>query len=164
MPSLGKVLITGGCGFLGSHIISLILRRHPQTQIVVIDLRTDANRNLSSNVSYYDGDITNFARMEEIFSKTQPDSVIHTASPTAFAPAAIHDKVNIEGTKNLLRVSQESRVKAFVYTSSASVILDPTSELVNADETYPLITGARQPEYYTTTKVSFMFPLDCMVR
>jgi sterol-4alpha-carboxylate 3-dehydrogenase (decarboxylating) len=61
-------------------------------------------------------------------------------------------KVNVEGTKALVWAAQETGVKAFVYTSSASVIHDTQSDLINADETYPLIMGKQQPEYYTTTK------------
>jgi sterol-4alpha-carboxylate 3-dehydrogenase (decarboxylating) len=153
VPSLGKVVVVGGCGFLGSHIVNLIVERHPKTQVSVLDLRTTTNRNLSSTVSYHDGDITDFAAIKALFSKIKPEVIIHTASPHFNLPNAIHDKVNVEGTKNLLKAAQETGVKAFVYTSSASVILNPKEELVNADETWPLITGAQQPEYYTTTKV-----------
>lgn len=153
VPSLGKVVVVGGCGFLGSHIVNLIVERHAQSQVSVLDLRTTTNRNLSSTVSYHDCDITDFAAIKALFSKIKPDVIIHTASPHFNLPNAIHDKVNVEGTKNLIKASQEAGVKAFVYTSSASVILNPKEELINADETWPLVTGDRQPEYYTTTKV-----------
>lgn len=165
VPSLGKVLVIGGCGFLGSHIVSLIVKRHPQTQVSVLDLRTSSNRNLSSNVSYHDSDITNYDAVYAIISKIKPDAIIHTASPTAFLAHDIHYKVNVEGTKNLVKAAQETGVKVFVFTSSASVILDPTKELINADETWPLVTGDKQPEYYTTTKVRYFFQyysLECV--
>ncbi|KAI8940490.1 hypothetical protein NX059_004170 [Plenodomus lindquistii] len=151
-PPLGKVVVVGGCGFLGSHIVSLIIKRQPSTQVFVLDLRTTSNRHASPNVSYHDGDITDAAATKALFAKLRPDVVIHTASPHFDLKPEIHDKVNVGGTKNLLAAAQESGVKAFVYTSSASVILDPAQELVNADERWPLITGAAQPEYYTTTK------------
>ena len=154
IQSLGKVLVVGGCGFLGSHIVSLIVKRHPQTQIAVLDLRTNSNRNASPNVSYHDGDITDAPAMKALFSQIKPDAVIHTASPHFDLKPEIHDKVNVGGTKVLLQAAQESGVKGFVYTSSASVILDHVNDLVNADERWPLVTGDDQPEYYTTTKVS----------
>lgn len=152
VPSLGRVIVVGGCGFLGSHIVNLLVQRHPQTQISVVDLRTSLNRSSSSNVSYHDGDITDFAAIKLLFSQIGPDVIIHTASPIFNAKNEIHTKVNVDGTKNLLKAAQETGVKAFVYTSSASVILGPDIELVNADETWPLVTGAAQPEFYTTTK------------
>jgi sterol-4alpha-carboxylate 3-dehydrogenase (decarboxylating) len=152
-PSLGKVLVVGGCGFLGSHIVNYIVKRYPQSQIAVLDLRTTNNRNASTNVSYHDGDITDASAMNSIFSQVRPDVVIHTASPHFDLKPEIHEKVNVGGTKVLLKAAQDAGVKAFVYTSSASVILDPTRELINADERWPLVTGDAQPEYYTTTKV-----------
>ncbi|KAF2636711.1 hypothetical protein P280DRAFT_552873 [Massarina eburnea CBS 473.64] len=152
ITSLGKVVVVGGCGFLGHHIVKLILERLPASQISVLDLRTTANRQDSPTVSYHDGDISDLDAMQAFFAKTKPDVVIHTASPHFHLPAAVHDKVNVTGTKNLLKAAQDSGVKAFVYTSSASVVLGPHTELVNADETWPLVTGDAQPEYYTTTK------------
>jgi len=154
IQSLGKVLVVGGCGFLGSHIVSFIVNRHPQTQVAVLDLRTSSNRNASPTVSYHDGDITDAAAMKALFSQVKPDAVIHTASPHFDLKPEIHEKVNVGGTKTLLKAAQEAGVKAFVYTSSASVILDHETELINADERWPLVTGDAQPEYYTTTKVS----------
>jgi sterol-4alpha-carboxylate 3-dehydrogenase (decarboxylating) len=154
IQSLGKILVVGGCGFLGSHIVSLIVKRHPETQVAVLDLRTNSNRNASPTVSYHDGDITDAAGMKALFSQIKPDAVIHTASPHFDLKPEIHEKVNVGGTKVLLQAAQEAGVKGFVYTSSASVILDHESDLINADERWPLITGDAQPEYYTTTKVS----------
>ncbi|KAF2109492.1 3-beta hydroxysteroid dehydrogenase/isomerase family-domain-containing protein [Lophiotrema nucula] len=152
-PSLGKVLIVGGCGFLGHHIVDLLVERHPQTRVFVLDLRTNSNRNSSSTVSYHDGDITDLDFLKMLFSELRPDAIIHTAA-THFTAVTkeIMDKVNIGGTKNLLEAAKATGVKAFVYTSSASVILSPERELINADETFPLVTGKAQPEYYTTTK------------
>lgn len=150
------LLVIGGCGFLGSHIVSFIVNRHPQTQVAVLDLRTNSNRNSSPNVSYHDGDITDAAAMKALFSEVKPNAVIHTASPHFDLKPEIHEKVNVGGTKVLLKAAQEAGVKAFVYTSSASVILDHETELINADERWPLVTGDAQPEYYTTTKVSII--------
>lgn len=155
-PSLGRVVVVGGCGFLGSHIVSLLASRHPETKIEVLDLRTSSNRNPHPTISYHDGDITDFDEMLDLFQQLRPDAVIHTASPHAFHPPKVQDAVNVGGTRNLVKASQEVGVKAFVYTSSASVVLDPTRELVNADETWPLVMGDKQPEYYTTTKVRIL--------
>ncbi|KAF2467529.1 uncharacterized protein BDR25DRAFT_266984 [Lindgomyces ingoldianus] len=151
-PSLGKLLITGGCGFLGHHIVNLVVERHPSTRIHVLDLHTNSNRNPSSIVSYHNGDITDAAALGSLVSRIKPDAIIHTASPHFNAKNDIHYRVNVDGTKNLLKAAQDAGVKAFVYTSSASVILDHKTELVNADETWPLVAGDAQPEYYTTTK------------
>lgn len=152
--SLGHVVVVGGCGFLGHHIVNLLVERYPESRVSVLDLRTTKNRNPSPNASYHDADITNEESLKALFEKLKPDVVIHTASPVAHGiPKEVMYKVNVDGTRNLLRAAQESGVKAFVYTSSASVIFDNMTELVNADETYPVIAGDDQPSYYTSTKV-----------
>jgi sterol-4alpha-carboxylate 3-dehydrogenase (decarboxylating) len=61
-------------------------------------------------------------------------------------------KVNVDGTKCVIEACQKTDVKALVYTSSASVISDNESDLINADERWPVITGKAQTEYYSQTK------------
>jgi sterol-4alpha-carboxylate 3-dehydrogenase (decarboxylating) len=150
--SLGHVLVTGGCGGLGTQIINLLLERGVCSKLSAMDLRPAAEP--ISGCDYHFGDLTNEGAMRELFTNIKPTIVIHTASPKFNMANEILYKVNVDGTKTLLRVASETGVKAFVYTSSASVISDSSTDLINADETYPLITGKDQPDYYTNTKVS----------
>ncbi|KAI9663653.1 MAG: erg26, C-3 sterol dehydrogenase [Bathelium mastoideum] len=149
--SLGHVVVTGGCGFLGSHIVELLLERSITSKVSVVDLRTTQNR--QDKADYYDGDITDSDGITSLFEKLKPDVVIHTASPVfnANRPDLMY-KVNVDGTKVLIKAAQESGVKAFVYTSSASVISDQKSDLVYADERWAVLPESSQPEYYSTTK------------
>ncbi|KAK6000104.1 hypothetical protein QM012_004092 [Aureobasidium pullulans] len=147
---LGHVLITGGCGGLGTQIINLLLERNACTKLSAMDLRPAAEP--IKGCEYHFGDLTSESAMRELFVKIKPSIVIHTASPKFNMPDEILYKVNVGGTKTLLRVASETGVKAFVYTSSASVISDSATDLINADETYPLVTGKQQPDYYTNTK------------
>jgi len=150
--SLGHVLVTGGSGFLGNHIVTLLQSRGACSKITVLDLKAPALP--VDEVEYRQGDLTDYDSMLKLFSNLKFDTVIHTASPvmTASKNKDLTYKVNVEGTKTMVRAAQETGVKAFVYTSSASVIHDTQSDLVHADESYPLIMGKEQPEYYTTTK------------
>jgi sterol-4alpha-carboxylate 3-dehydrogenase (decarboxylating) len=149
--NLGHVLVTGGTGFLGSTIVNLLNDREACTKITVLDLRPSANP--VAGVEYSFGDITDYDAMLALFRKIKPDAVIHTASPNANVKIdELMYKVNVGGTKTMVRASQETGVKAFVYTSSASIIHDTRSNLICADETYPIIMGKDQPQYYTTTK------------
>ncbi|KAF1346957.1 hypothetical protein BDV97DRAFT_300271 [Delphinella strobiligena] len=148
--SLGHVLVTGGSGGLASQIIGLLLSRSATTKLSAIDLRAPAEP--IDGCDYHFGDLTDEAVMTKLFAELKPNVVIHTASPRFDAPKEIMYKVNVEGTKNLVQVAQAAGVKAFVYTSSASVISDCQTDLINADEEYPLVTGNDQPEYYTHTK------------
>jgi sterol-4alpha-carboxylate 3-dehydrogenase (decarboxylating) len=157
--SLGHAVIVGGCGFLGHHIVKLLLSRHPKTKISILDLRITSNQIPNPNTSYHICDITDEDALSDLFKTLKPDVVIHTASPTAFLGKEILYKINVEGTKNLLKVAQETGVKAFVYTSSASVIMGEMTELINVDERWPVMVGENQPEYYSHTKVITLRPM-----
>jgi sterol-4alpha-carboxylate 3-dehydrogenase (decarboxylating) len=151
---LGNVLVIGGCGFLGSHIVNLLLSSYT-SKISVLDLSTSRNRRPDSDgVSYFNGDITNLPAILKIFGEVKPDVVIHTASPNLMgASKELYYKVNVEGTKCVIEACQKTGVKALVYTSSASVVSDNESDLINADERWPVIPPKSQTEYYSQTKV-----------
>ncbi|RHZ47894.1 hypothetical protein CDV55_101023 [Aspergillus turcosus] len=146
---LSTVLVTGGSGGLASQILHLFSQRGCKS-LHSIDLRQPSH--LLNGVTYHLGDLTDVDAMRQIFHKVKPDVVIHTASPKFDTPNHILYKVNVEGTKNLVRIAQESGTHSFVYTSSASVISDGKTDLKNADETFPLILGDQQPEFYVHTK------------
>jgi sterol-4alpha-carboxylate 3-dehydrogenase (decarboxylating) len=161
---IGNVLIIGGCGFLGHHIVNLLHSSYSST-ISVIDLHTNRNRRPDSDgVKYFDGDITNLSSLIPIFESIKPDVVIHTASPNLMgASNALYQKVNVEGTKCVIEACQKTNVKALVYTSSASIISDNASDLINADERWPVIPPKAQTEYYSTTKVRSSLPLHTLL-
>ncbi|KAL2143016.1 hypothetical protein VTI28DRAFT_413 [Corynascus sepedonium] len=158
-PALGSVMVIGGCGFLGHHVVRLLLRDY-NCSVSVIDLRCTRNRRPDSDgVAYYEADITDVEKLQTLFAKVKPDVVIHTASPPAQSNETIvsHElfkKVNVDGTAAVVKASQETGVKALVYTSSASVISDNKSDLINADERWPLVRGKDQTEYYSETKAA----------
>lgn len=84
--------------------------------------------------------------------------MIHTASPNLVgASKELYYKVNVEGTKCVIGACQKANVKALVYTSSASVISDNATDLVNADERWPVIPPKAQTEYYSQTKVRILY-------
>jgi sterol-4alpha-carboxylate 3-dehydrogenase (decarboxylating) len=152
---LGNVLVIGGNGFLGHHIVNQALSSWNSTSVSSVDLR--CTRNVNEKASYHECDITDVAKLTEVLQKIKPDVVIHTASPIASGEGkTAHDlfrKVNVEGTKAVIEACRQTGVKALVYTSSASVISDNENDLINADESYPVIRGAQQKEYYSETKV-----------
>ncbi|KAK2065779.1 3-beta hydroxysteroid dehydrogenase/isomerase [Colletotrichum caudatum] len=157
-PNLGKVLVIGGNGFLGHHVVNQLLAgdRWAVASVDVIDLRCGHNRHPKAN--YHEADITDTERMKSILENTKPDVVIHTASPAAQGDSAVAKdlfrKVNVDGTAAVVAACQASSVKALVYTSSASIISDNTNDLINADERWPVIRGELQTEYYSETKAA----------
>ena len=152
---LGSVLVVGGCGFLGHHIVAQLLSmKLPATDIAVLDISTQHNR--LPAVSYHQGSITSSKDISQVYEAVKPQVVIHTASPVVSSlNANLYYKVNVEGTRLLLEAAGLlGYTKAFVYTSSPSVIHDGISNLVKADENYPVLRGAAQPEPYSRTKAA----------
>ncbi|KAJ5183902.1 hypothetical protein N7492_001518 [Penicillium capsulatum] len=183
---LGNVLVVGGCGFLGWHIVDHLLNFPSETDpsvalpkpqgdarfefptlgsrfpdykanVSVVDLRTTHNR--LPGATYYDGDITSVESMMKVFSAVKPDVVIHTATPSVLdGNKDLLHKVNVEGTRTLVQVAGGEhgnwggKCKAFVYTSSSSVVHDTQSDLINVNEEWPLVRGRFQLEYYSETK------------
>ena len=153
--SLDSVLVIGGCGGLGHHIVKQLLENHGNTTVTVFDLRIDYNR--TSGAEYIQG---NLCRREDVLSalqKARPRVVFHTVSPQNMvnknSRQILHD-VNITGTGLLLDcVKEVQATKALIYTSSSSVVHDNTTDLVEVTEALPLCyEGNGQKEYYTHTK------------
>lgn len=155
---LSTVLVTGGSGGLASQILQLFSQRGCR-QLHSIDLREPSHH--LKGITYHIADLTSADMMRQVFDEVRPDIVIHTASPKFDSPNQIMYKVNVEGTKNLVKIAKESGAQSFVYTSSASVISDAKTDLRGADESYPVLLGDEQPEFYVYTKVSGSQHLPC---
>lgn len=156
--ALRSVLVVGGCGFLGHHVVRILQENHPETTISVLDLHTNVNR--FPGVTYYDGDITSRESVDSVLAKEKPETVIDTVSPVHGLGREVYFKVNVDGTKICLEASRAAGVKAFVWTSTASVLFDGESDVINLNEKAPIPKKSLDP--YTETKVrglpSFFFP------
>jgi dTDP-glucose 4,6-dehydratase len=117
--SLRKILITGGAGFIGSHVIRLFVSKYPAYSIVNLDKLTYAGNleNLKdvekkSNYHFERGDILDVEFLFDVFKKHAIDGVIHLAAES-HVDRSLHNpaefaNTNILGTLNLLRAAQAS--------------------------------------------------------
>lgn len=114
-----KILITGGAGFIGSHLVRLMVNKYPNYQIVNLDKLTYAGNleNLKDvenapNYTFIKGDITDSEMMLELFRDFQFDSVIHLAAEShvdrSIADPMSFITTNIVGTVNLLNAARHT--------------------------------------------------------
>ena len=131
------IIITGGAGFIGSHVVRRFVNRYPNILIVNLDALTYAGNleNLkdvenASNYAFEKADITDAETINALFAKHRPDGVIHLAAEShvdrSIADPMAFIRTNIEGTVNLLNASRitwngEFEGKRFYHISTDEV-------------------------------------------
>lgn len=120
-----KILVTGGAGFIGSHIVdSLILSGH---EVIVVDnLSTGNKENVNPLAKFCFADLGNFPKMEEIFRKEKPEVVYHLAAQIDVRKSVenpVEDaRTNIINALNLLELCIKNKVKHFIFSSTGGAI------------------------------------------
>lgn len=115
----GTVLVTGGCGFLGSHIVDALIR---DGNFRVVAVSRDPTKFCNSQASYVACDITQHDKVAAVIEQLQPIAIIHAASPGPFALNSVHDKDHV-ATQNLIDISTKTAsIRAFVYSGSVEAI------------------------------------------
>ena len=118
-----KVLVTGAAGFIGSHVVQVLLEQQ-FTVIAVDDLSAGKQNRVAADAKFYEMDITN-NDVGNIFINEQPDYVIHLAAQTSVFESMLKPmkdcNANLLGTLNILRFSNTYNVKKCIFASSAAV-------------------------------------------
>jgi UDP-glucose 4-epimerase len=121
---MAKIIVTGGAGFIGSHIVDeLIARGH---RVVVIDnLSTGKKENINSKVKFYKVDIRD-KKIAEIFKKEKPNFVFHYAAQidtrTSVRDPVFDAEVNILGTINILQNASKTKVKKIIFAATGGAL------------------------------------------
>jgi UDP-glucuronate 4-epimerase len=129
-----KVLVTGGAGFIGSHVCERLLREGHSVSILD-DLNNFYSRaakeaNLEAvrrqgPCDFFFGDISDEARVKEVFEQSRPDAIIHLAARAGVRPSLeqplLYGQVNVQGTLTLLEACRKQGVPKFVFASSSSI-------------------------------------------
>ncbi|MFS0576480.1 NAD-dependent epimerase/dehydratase family protein [Sporosarcina sp. 179-K 3D1 HS] len=145
-----KVLVTGGAGFIGSHVVEeLIYHRY---EVVVVDnLVTGRRHNLPDQVKLYEMDI-NDPHLETVFQLEKPDHVIHLAAQASVVESLkspyFDFETNMTGTVKVALLAEQYHVRKMIFASTAAVYGDPV--YLPVDEQHPV----SQQSYYALSKYS----------
>ncbi|MBN9655005.1 NAD-dependent epimerase/dehydratase family protein [Halobacillus sp. GSS1] len=132
-----KVIVTGGAGFIGSHIVDELLRQ--DFDVVILDnLSTGRKENIPDRVTHYNMDLRE--SLDLVFAKERPDIVIHQAAQVSVSFSmknpGFDAEENIKVTVNLLEACVKYGVKKFIFASSAAVYGAPA--YLPIDENHPV--------------------------
>jgi UDP-glucose 4-epimerase len=152
---IGRAVVTGGAGFIGSHLVDHLLG-HGATEVVVFDNLTRGRvENLEhhrrdSRLRFVEGDVRDREALESVMRGT--DIAFHLAAQSSVAAATANDDyafaTNVVGTFNLLRAAANQRVSRVVFASAREVYGEPIS--LPVDEDAPLLAR----DFYGATKLA----------
>ncbi len=130
-----NILVTGGAGFIGSHLVDKLLSEN-DWHITVVDDFNDfyapdiKHRNIrehlqNENYNLIETDIRSAETLSKIFDETRFDVIVHLAARAGVRPSlsepVLYEETNIKGTLNLLEFARRHEIKQFVFGSSSSV-------------------------------------------
>lgn len=142
------ILVTGGCGYIGSHTVVELL--DDNRDVVIVDNFSNSSPNVLDSIKeitdkdfkFYKIDITNEDDLEVVFKENKIDSVIHFAALKAVGESVERPLEyyynNLNSTLVLLKLMKKYNVKNFVFSSSATVYGSPKTLPINED--FPLST------------------------
>ena len=135
MAEAKKVIVTGGAGFIGSHLVDRLLEEGHQV-VVMDNLSTGKLQNLNPAATFHHSDITHKS-VNDVFHREQPDIVFHMAAQVSVTESTkdpINDaSINVTGTLRLLEASRRFGVEKFIYSSTGGALygdpkVNPCSE------------------------------------
>lgn len=133
-----KVLVTGGAGFIGSHVVDRLVEEGHQV-VVVDDLSTGKRKHINRAASLYKLDIQS-GRLEKVFRNERPNIVIHLAAQVSVRRSVenpIFDaQVNVLGTMNVLHQAARHGTRKVIFSSSGGAIYGE-QEVFPAPESHP---------------------------
>lgn len=129
-----KVVVTGGAGFIGSHLVDELIKQG--IEVTILDnLSTGKKQNINPKAEFIDCDIFKDTWGDLIFLLNGADTIFHLAAKTTVQESikepSLYNNVNVVGTLNLLEAAAAMKVKRFIFSSSSSVYGNakvPTSE------------------------------------
>src|SRR3989338_5166476 len=148
-----KIIVTGGAGFIGSHITDLLIENNYEVH-VIDNLTTGKKENINKKAVFHEIDIRNLSELKPVFENAY--AVFHEAAFPRVQPS-IEDpittqEINVNGTLNVLVAARDAKIKRLIYAASSSAYGD--------QEKFPLI---RSEDPITTQEINVKGALNVLV-
>ncbi|MCX6777919.1 MAG: GDP-mannose 4,6-dehydratase [Candidatus Micrarchaeota archaeon] len=176
-----KILVTGGAGFIGSHLCERLLSLGHKVSAIdnfdpfypkEVKLRNIEKVKANANFRFFEADIRDAKEISAIFRSSKPEAVIHLAAKAGVRPSladpAGYQRTNVLGTINMLEASRASNISNFIFGSSSSVYGDnkkvPFSEADRVDgQISPYAQTKRSAELYCKFYArNYGMPITCL--
>ena len=135
-----NILVTGGAGYIGSHV-SEILIKQKKNVFIVDDLSTGFKKLIHKKAIFFYSSILKKEKIQKIIKNNNIDSIIHLAAALSVGESQKKPKkyfnINVKGTKNILDAIRGSKVKNIIFSSSCAVYKDGLSKVSEASKLKP---------------------------
>jgi len=138
-----KILVTGGCGFIASHVVDAYINEGHDV-VIVDDLSTGKMQNKNKKARLYKVNICD-EKVRKVFDAEKPDIVNHHAAqisvPLSVQEPLLDAEINIKGTLRLLGLSKDYGVKKFIFSSTGGAIYGEATQIPTNEE-YPPVPAS----------------------
>lgn len=158
-----KILVTGGAGFIGSHVADGLLAAG--YQVAILDnLHTGKRANVPAGATFHQADLRDQPRLAEIFAAEKPDAIAHQAALAnvreSMSDPATYAQVNVVGTLHLLELARAHGVKKIVFASTGGATYGEGYSPDNSKLPFTEESKAQPKDNYGANKLSCEYHLD----
>ncbi len=146
------ILVTGGAGYIGSHVVKQIIENTDHDITIIDNLSTGHNQTIltlemmaaesTNSIEFIEADLADFAKIESIFAANDFDALIHFAA-SIVVPESVENPLkyymnNTVNTTNITKLCNDYNVGKMIFSSTAAVYGEPDSENIPVTENCPL--------------------------
>jgi len=152
------ILVTGGSGVMGSRLVQGLVESGWKVRALTLPNDPLVSRLSGINCEIFYGDITDASTLKDAFDGIE--TVYHLAAIIISHDPSVFQKINVQGTKNMVEGASASGVKHFIYVSSASVVYPKTTPYSESKQECERIVKEQKSMYYTIVRPTLAYEKD----